>query len=125
MRNYKAPRNLVPQYTHGLPLEECRPTVVTARVIGYAEDKTTCVKLALDGGKDYSSWEKERRLTFWFKHQDKEYTSEESFQCGDVIPEIGQWVRGVVVINQWGSSKFTTTHLLKSASKTKEVTNDK
>ena len=120
MSIYKIPTQLVAETSHGLSLGDCQsPLVVTARVVRYSDDKVEERSLDEDGGNHGYVVKGEARLTFWYEHNGQEYYSRETFTSGDVIPKLGQWVQGVVTMNQWGSTKFVTTHLLVKPKKVK------
>lgn len=101
---------LVPSSDGGVPIEECDPVVVIARVV---EIRTKSQKVeSIDKSHQ---WENitEQFITFEYQKDGCSHFFHQTFQPGDVIPVMGQYVRGVVVGTQWFSSKFVVTHLLK------------
>lgn len=114
---YKMPKNLEPEASHGLSMEQCQPIVVTALVVDYSEEKTENCSMDEEGGKHRNTFSGNKYLMFLYERDGEKYHSRETFKIGDIVPEIGQWVRGVVVTNQWGSTKFVTTHLLSKPKK--------
>lgn len=94
----------------GIPTHRCKPQVVVARAIRIdsQEHKTESV----DSQNHVRVNEQE--ITFRMIDDDGlNYIAKQTFAIGDVKPQLGQYVRGVVVLNQWGSYDFLMTHLLK------------
>lgn len=103
-------KKLVPEKDHGLPISKCKPYVVMARATKIHSDVYRTESLRRNESSDSVST---KRVQFYFEIKGQEFCASEEFRVGDVTPNLGQWVRGVAVFNQWGSIKFTTTHLMK------------
>jgi len=95
-----------PEKPHGLSVNNCMPQVVMARVVRI--DKINHSMESLEHRPDETT----RRSTVYFRWGDG-YLAKQEFSIGDVVPVLGQYVRGVAVCNQWGSYHFIVTHLLK------------
>jgi len=100
---------LVPEKDHGKPIDVCNPIVVMARVIridskAYSIETINRSTYQTTGSKT---------VTVEYEIDKERYVSTEVFEVGEVAPELGQWVRGVVVPNQWFSLHFVTTHMMK------------
>lgn len=52
-------------------------------------------------------------VTFLVIIEKQSYRVKQKFNLGDVYPKLGQYVRGVMVLNQFGSYQFVMTHRLK------------
>ena len=101
--------NLVPEKEHGKPMSACDPIVVMARVI---EVRTESYRLESIMQRPYQH-DGTKNVTVEFEIDGETYCAKERFEVGQVAPVLGQWVRGVVVPNQWFSLHFVTTHLMK------------
>lgn len=110
---------LVQESEHGLSMKTCKPEVVYARVISvYSKIRRDSKLMKDEDGEDLETTHdydstSEQEIKFLVEVDGEEFHAKEKFIAGDVIPKLGQWVRGIVVWNQWGSTRFVTTHLMK------------
>jgi hypothetical protein len=114
MKSAKFTDTLVPEKEHGIPIKDCQPFVVFARAIEIQSDVCEIKKIQKNYDHKFTG---EQRVTFEIESEGVTYRAKQTFHTGDVVPELGQWVRGVMVQCQWFSSHFIMTHLTKPKGK--------
>lgn len=98
----------------GVPIQ--KPIQVIGTVVGIETKKTVTVSVDYDGsGIEEREWIHEVKITYRFEHKKvKGHQAVQVYHSGDVYPkEIGEKVLGVITFNQWGSTEFVGTHILK------------
>lgn len=105
----KLPKNLTLANDCGLKISSCQPREIYAKVVHIRQ---TVIRNIDDEDPTYEHIESQY-ITFQYPVKDKKYHVAQRFNVGDVTPVMGQWVRGIVTYNQWGTEVFTTTHLMK------------
>ena len=104
---------LVPEKNYGTSIEDSKPVEVIARAVRIVTQKRDIQSLLFRPDTHDDGYE----VTFEYvlgegkNRQLMRYT--QSLGTGDVIPELGQYVRGIHVECQWGATRFVMTHKLK------------
>lgn len=116
MYNLRKPKDLSPIIETSLKMEDCVPEIIFAKVTEIIEtDMYRRTRLEYDGSIDKLDPSPGKvNVRFSYEIGDRQFYVRETFEIGEVLPKLGQWVRGVLVRNQWGSYHFITTHVLKS-----------
>jgi hypothetical protein len=109
-RSKKFTDKLVEQSKGGIPLDQCQPSIVFARVISI--DSHGSKRQSISGTTDWESFDK-KIITFEIENDGNSVLVRQTFGIGDIVPELGQWVRGIAVQCQWFGRYFITTHLMK------------
>ena len=95
------------RYNHGIPIKKAKSKEVIGRV--FAINTKLSRRQTCNGTSEFIE---SVVIDFAF---DNGCTASQTFYCGDVYPtDLGEKMRGFLILNQWGSYDFVGTHLLET-----------